>query len=186
MNAIYGRVTVRDIGLHLIAKNADKDEIFEALADTSRVLANRYWDSFVNLEQYERLKRGEGKVLAFHSVLKPKILAGFAEVSAAARMLDMSNAAEADVRQALGEASPSILCTRSFALVPWSRAANRRAGEWMLWAHLMSANAPRPSLSSAWLNGWKRKTAKRNRQRLLAAPSRSTPACGAFRLWKGA
>jgi hypothetical protein len=80
VNAIYGRVTVRDIGLHLIAKNADKDEIFETLADTSRILANRYWDSFVNLEQYERLKRGEGKVLAFHSILKPEILAGFAEV----------------------------------------------------------------------------------------------------------
>jgi hypothetical protein len=80
VNAIYGRVTVRDIGLHLIAKNEDKDEIFETLADTSRILANRYWDSFVNLEQYERLKRGEGKVLAFHSILKPEILAGFAEV----------------------------------------------------------------------------------------------------------
>ena len=83
VNAIFGRVTVRDIGLHLIAKNADKDEIFETLADTSRILANRYWDSFVNLEQYQRLKRGEGKMLAFHSVLKPEILAGFAEVSMA-------------------------------------------------------------------------------------------------------
>jgi hypothetical protein len=80
VNAIFGCVTVRDIGLHLIAKNADKDEIFETLADTSRILANKYWDSFVNLEQYERLKRGEGKVLAIHSVLKPEILAGFAGV----------------------------------------------------------------------------------------------------------
>jgi hypothetical protein len=80
VNAIYGRVTVRDIGLHLIAKNADKDEIFETLADTSRILADRHWASFVNLEQYDRLKRGEGKMLAFHSVLKPEILAGFAEV----------------------------------------------------------------------------------------------------------
>ena len=80
VNAIYGRVTVRDIALHQIAKNADEDEILETLADTSRILANRYWESFVNLEQYERLKRGEGKVLAFHSVLKPEILAGFAEV----------------------------------------------------------------------------------------------------------
>jgi hypothetical protein len=43
-----------------------------------------------------------------------------------------------------------------------------------------------PSLSGAWLNGWKRKTAKLNKERLLAAPSTSTPACGAFRLWQGA
>jgi len=78
--AIYGRVSVRDIALHEIAQNQDQDEILETLADTSRVLANRYWDTFVNLEQYERLKRGQGKVLAFHSVLKPEILAGFAEV----------------------------------------------------------------------------------------------------------
>ena len=61
VNAIFGRVTVRDIVLHEIAKNADEDEILETLADTSRILANRYWDSFVNLEQYERLKRAEGK-----------------------------------------------------------------------------------------------------------------------------
>jgi len=80
VNAIYGRVTVRDIGLHQIAKNADEDEILETLADTSRILANGYWDSFVNLEQYQRLMRDEGKVLAFHSVLKPEILAGFAQV----------------------------------------------------------------------------------------------------------
>jgi hypothetical protein len=80
VNAIFGRVTVRDIALHEIARNEDGDEILETLADTSRILANKYWDSFVNLEQYERLKRGEGKVLAIHSVLKPEILAGFAEV----------------------------------------------------------------------------------------------------------
>jgi hypothetical protein len=79
-NAIYGRVTVWDIGVHLIAKNADEDEILETLADTNRILANGYWASFVNLEQYQRLKRGDGKVLAFHSVLKPEILAGFGEV----------------------------------------------------------------------------------------------------------
>jgi hypothetical protein len=80
VNAIFGRVTVRDIALHEIARNEDGDEILETLADTSRILANKYWDSFVNLEQYERLKQGEGKVLAIHSVLKPEILAGFAGV----------------------------------------------------------------------------------------------------------
>ena len=80
VSPIYGRVSVRGVGLHEMAQNQDQDEILETLADTSRILANRYWDTFVNLEQYERLKRGAGKVLAFHSVLKPEILAGFAEV----------------------------------------------------------------------------------------------------------
>jgi hypothetical protein len=80
VNAVYGRVSVRGTALHDLGKNQDQDEILETLADTSRILANGYWDSFVNLEQYQRLKRGEGKVLAFHSVLKPEILAGFAEV----------------------------------------------------------------------------------------------------------
>jgi hypothetical protein len=81
VNAVYGRVSVRGTALHDIGKNQDQDEILETLADTSRILANKYWATFVNLEQYERLKRGEGKMLAFHSVLKPEILAGFAEVS---------------------------------------------------------------------------------------------------------
>jgi hypothetical protein len=80
VSAIYGRVSVRGIGLHEIAQNQDQDEILETLTDTSQILANRYWDTFVNLEQYERLRLGEGKVLAFHSVLKPEILHGFAEV----------------------------------------------------------------------------------------------------------
>ena len=80
VSPIYGRVSVRGIELHEMAQNQDQDEIFETLADTSRILANRYWETFVNLEQYERLKRGAGKVLAFHSVLKPEILSGFAGV----------------------------------------------------------------------------------------------------------
>ena len=67
------------------------------------------------------------------------------DLSAAARMLDLGGATETEVREALGEASPSILCTRSSALVPWLRAANRRAGEWMLWEHPISANAAKPS-----------------------------------------
>jgi hypothetical protein len=65
VSAIYGRVSVRGIGLHEIAQNQDQDEILETLTDTSQILANRL---------------GEGKVLAFHSVLKPEILHGFAEV----------------------------------------------------------------------------------------------------------
>ena len=35
------------------------------LPDTSRILANRYWGTFVNLEQYERLRRSQGKVWHF-------------------------------------------------------------------------------------------------------------------------
>ena len=67
VGAIYGRVLVRDTALHDIAQNPDQDEIFETLADTSRVLANRYWDTFVNLEQYERLRQGQGAVTQTNS-----------------------------------------------------------------------------------------------------------------------
>ena len=56
VNAVYGRVSVRGTALHDIGKNQDQDEILETLADTSRILANRHWASFVNLEQYDRLK----------------------------------------------------------------------------------------------------------------------------------
>ena len=43
-------------------------------------LRNEYWETYVNIEQYDRLQRGEGKILAFHSVLQPALLGGFASV----------------------------------------------------------------------------------------------------------
>ena len=81
VNGIYGGVSVvDDEALKQIAQNEDDDEIFETLSGTCRVLRNEYWETFVNIEQYDRLRRGEGKVLAFHSVLQPEILDGFASV----------------------------------------------------------------------------------------------------------
>src|SRR6266478_2413662 len=65
-NAIYRRVAVRDrSSLEESANNKDRDEILEILADTIRTLTNRYWKTYVNTEQYERLRRGEVKRLAF-------------------------------------------------------------------------------------------------------------------------
>ena len=34
------------------------------LAGTCRILLNPYWDSYVNIEQYEALLRGEGGILS--------------------------------------------------------------------------------------------------------------------------
>jgi hypothetical protein len=84
VNGIYGLVSARKSGLEDIAQNEDEDEIIETLVDTARILINPHWETFVNFEQYERLRRGEQKVLAFHSVLRPEILKGFPEVLMAA------------------------------------------------------------------------------------------------------
>jgi hypothetical protein len=82
VNSIYGRVDVIDRdAVEEIAKNEDDDEILETLAGICRILLNRYWESYVNIEQYEALLRGEGGILAFHSILKPHVLDGFASVS---------------------------------------------------------------------------------------------------------
>jgi hypothetical protein len=81
VNSIYGRVDVIDSdAVEEIAKNEDDDEIRETLAGTCRILLNPYWESYVNIEQYEALVRGEGGILAFHSILKPDVLDGFASV----------------------------------------------------------------------------------------------------------
>lgn len=81
VGSTFGEVMVRGgNALGQIAKNRDEDEILETLSETSRILGNRHWRTFVNLEQFDRLRRGEGKVLAFHSVLKPEILDGFGSV----------------------------------------------------------------------------------------------------------
>src|SRR6202012_4737040 len=63
---IYGRATARSAPLDDLALNRDEDEILEVLSVTSRILANRNWETFVNLEQYDRLLKGKGNELAFH------------------------------------------------------------------------------------------------------------------------
>ena len=81
VNSVYGRVELIDRdAVEEIARNEDDDEILETLAGTCRILLNRCWESYADIEQYEALKRGEGGCLAFHSILKPDVLDGFASV----------------------------------------------------------------------------------------------------------
>jgi Rad3-related DNA helicase len=79
-NSIYSRVAGQGNSLEKHAKNKDRDEILEVLSETMRTLINPHWETYVNTEQYERLRRGEVKRLAFHSILKPKLFDGFASV----------------------------------------------------------------------------------------------------------
>lgn len=81
---IYGRAVALNASLDDMALNRDKDEIREVLSGTSRILANRNWETSVNLEQYNRLLQGEGVELAFHSILKPEIFRGFGSIFMAA------------------------------------------------------------------------------------------------------
>jgi hypothetical protein len=46
----------------------------------SRIVPPRHWFNYVNTEQYERLRRGDSQTLAFHSILSPAIVEGFASV----------------------------------------------------------------------------------------------------------
>lgn len=79
-DAIYGRVFPNGLGLDGIAKNPEKDELLETLGETARIIRNPNWRTYVNLERFEAIKRGEGQTLSFHSILTPEILGGFAEV----------------------------------------------------------------------------------------------------------
>jgi hypothetical protein len=84
-NAIYSQVVIKDRSvLEKTARNKDRDEILEILADTIRTLLNTNWNTYVNTEQYDRLRHREGKRLAFHSILDPEIMSGFGSVFMAA------------------------------------------------------------------------------------------------------
>ena len=85
---------------------------------------------------------------AVHTMPEQTVIAWYLEtipdLPTAARMLDLGGATETEVRDALGQGFPKhplhkIVCIG--ALV----ASRQRVGEWMLSAHLMLANAPRPS-----------------------------------------
>jgi hypothetical protein len=81
VNGIYGLVDVIDTdAVEEIAKNEADDEILETLAGTCRILLNPHWESYVNIEQYDAVVRGEGGILAFHSILTPEVLEGSASV----------------------------------------------------------------------------------------------------------
>jgi hypothetical protein len=83
-DSIYSRVLVRDLELLAHARNKDGDELLERLRDTGRILCSKHWDTYVNTEQYDKLRNGSVKRLAFHSVLNWQLLAGFGSVFMAA------------------------------------------------------------------------------------------------------
>ena len=83
-DSIYSRVWVRDLELLAHARNKDGDELLERLRDTGRILCSRHWDTYVNTEQYDKLRKGKVKRLAFHSILNWQLLAGFGSVFMAA------------------------------------------------------------------------------------------------------
>lgn len=80
-DAIYGRVGVAGADdLKAMAKNSQRDEVFEVLSDTLRVITNSNWETFVNLASYAKLKEGKVKTLAFHSCLSPRVVEGFKKI----------------------------------------------------------------------------------------------------------
>jgi hypothetical protein len=80
-NAIYSRLKIKDRAeLEKIAKNKDKDQIYETFRETAQTLLNPYWDSFVNAELFEKLKVGKSKTLSIHSLLKSSVFDGFGSV----------------------------------------------------------------------------------------------------------
>ena len=83
-DAVYSRVIASDYKeLEKIASNPAKDEIFERFRETAQILVNSHWDSFVNTEQYEKLRVGKVERLSIHSILRPSILEGFGSVTMA-------------------------------------------------------------------------------------------------------
>jgi hypothetical protein len=83
-DSIYSLVWVRDLELLAHARNRDGDELLERLRDTGRILCSKHWDTYVNTEQYDKLRNGGGKRLAFHSILNWQRLTGFGSVFMAA------------------------------------------------------------------------------------------------------
>jgi hypothetical protein len=83
-NSIYGRMEMIDHGaMQKMALNPDHDEIFESFRELAQTLVSPNWESFVNSEQFEKLKNGKQRQLSVHSVLKPSVLAGFGSVTIA-------------------------------------------------------------------------------------------------------
>ena len=80
IDAVYGRVLI-SAELEERARNPDHDDVLRVLAETSQVLVSPYWETYVNMEQYERLRAGKIGTLAFLSILSPEILRGFGSIS---------------------------------------------------------------------------------------------------------
>jgi hypothetical protein len=80
-DTIYGRVQAIDPDrIEHIAKNKARDEIIELFHEMAQTLNNEHWESFANVEQFEKLLAGTVSQLSIHSLLNPSILDGFASV----------------------------------------------------------------------------------------------------------
>ena len=80
-NAIYSRMVVRGMDeLRQKGRNRDEDELLGHVAELIKTLTNPHRESFVNTEQYQKLRSGECKRLSVHSLLKPTVVRGFGPV----------------------------------------------------------------------------------------------------------
>lgn len=90
-SAIYGLVSpAKRSQFEQKARNSDGDELINAISETLRVICNPHWETYVNLEKYEKLKAGRTSRLTFHSLLSPTIVSGFASVFVAAADIEKS------------------------------------------------------------------------------------------------
>ena len=77
-NAIYSRMVVRGMDeLRQKGRNRDEDELLGHVAELIKTLTNLHRESFVNTEQYQKLRSGECKRLSVHSIPKADRRAGF-------------------------------------------------------------------------------------------------------------
>ena len=78
-NPIYSRITVPDMEeLREKGRNREDDESLSPPGRHQQDPKQSPMDSFVDTEQFEKLKSGAGKRLSVHSVLKPSVLEGSA------------------------------------------------------------------------------------------------------------
>jgi hypothetical protein len=88
---IYGRVYLSDKdGLEKIARNKTKDDLWEKLSDPAWVLLSDARESYVNMEQYQKLLQGNARQIIFHFVLRPEVLQGYKRVTIAGANLEDS------------------------------------------------------------------------------------------------
>jgi hypothetical protein len=77
-NSIYSLLVPEDMEeLEDIAKNKDKDQIYEQLRKLCQVVTAEHRQCFVNTEQYHKLLAGEQSQLSVHSILQPSVVDGF-------------------------------------------------------------------------------------------------------------
>jgi hypothetical protein len=88
-DAIYSRVVALP-ELDRIARNEAQDQIHEFFRGPAQTWVNPNWESVVNTEFFEGLKDGDVNILSVHSILRPKILQGFASVTIAGANLEHS------------------------------------------------------------------------------------------------